>query len=66
MAIGLSGAPASFQHLMDTILRDLPLVTTHWDDVLTHSPSIEENFSLDKKFSLLKSCNMPICEKYLP
>ena len=45
MTIGLLGAPASFQHLMDTLLRDLPLVTTHWDDVLIHSPSIEEHQS---------------------
>ena len=45
MPFGLSGAPASFQHLMDTILHDLPFVTTYLDDVLIHSPSIEEHES---------------------
>lgn len=43
MPFGLSGAPASFQRLMDTILRDLPFVTTYLDDVLIHSASIEEH-----------------------
>ena len=43
MPFGLSGAPASFQRLMDTILRDLPFVTTYLDNVLIHSPSIEEH-----------------------
>ena len=46
---GLSGAPASFQHLMDTILRDLPFITTYQDNVLIHSP-IEGHESTD--FSL--------------
>jgi len=43
MPFGLSGAPASFQRLMDTILRDLSFVTTYIDDVLVYSSSIEEH-----------------------
>ena len=45
MPFGLLGAPALFQHVMDTILRDLPFVTTYLDDVLITSPSIEEHES---------------------
>ena len=36
MPFGLSGAPASFQRLMDTILRDLSFVTTYLDDFLQY------------------------------
>ena len=53
---GLSGAPASFQCLMDTILHDLPFVTTYLDDVLIHSSSIEEHEShLKMVFDRLQS-----------
>ena len=34
MPFGLTGAPGSFQHLMDTVLRGLSFVTTYIDDVL--------------------------------
>ena len=37
MPFGLSGAPASFQRLMDKICRDLPFTTTYLDDLLIHS-----------------------------
>ena len=37
------GAPASFQQLMVTTFRDLPFVTTYLDDVLIHSPTIQEH-----------------------
>ena len=43
MPFGLSGAPASFQRLMDTLCRDLPFVTTYSDDVLIHSPNAQEH-----------------------
>ena len=62
MPIGLSGAPASFQRLMDTILRDLPFVTTYLDDVLIHSPSIEEHEShLKVIFDRLQSAGLTPC-----
>ena len=43
MPFGLTGAPASFQRLMDMICRDLPFVTTYLDDVLIHSSTIQEH-----------------------
>ena len=38
MPFGLTGAPSSFQRLMDKLMRDLPFVTTYIDDILIHSP----------------------------
>ena len=43
MPFGLSGAPASFQRLMDTLFRDFSFVTTYLDDVLIHSHMVEEH-----------------------
>ena len=43
MPFGLSGAPASFQRLMDQICRDLPFATTYLDDLLIHSRTLEEH-----------------------
>ena len=37
MPFGLSGAPSSFQRLMDKVLRGLPFVTIYLDDILIHS-----------------------------
>ena len=37
MPFGLSGAPSSFQRLMDKVLRGLPYVTIYLDDILIHS-----------------------------
>ena len=76
MPFGLSGAPASFQRLMDTILRDLPFVPTYLDDVLIHSPSIEQHENhLKVVFDRLQSagltlrggkCNIGVCQvRYL-
>ena len=36
MPFGLSGAPSSFQRLMDTTLQGLPFVTIYLDDILVH------------------------------
>ena len=38
MPFGLTGAPSSFQRLMDRVLRGLPFVTTYLDNILIHSP----------------------------
>ena len=43
MPFGLSGAPSSFQHLMDKVCRGLPFVTTYLDDVLVHSANDEDH-----------------------
>ena len=43
MPFGLSGAPASFQRLMDKVCRGLPFTTTYLNDVLIHSASMQEH-----------------------
>ena len=43
MPFGLSGAPSSFQRLMDKVCRGLPFVTTYLDDVLVHSTTEKEH-----------------------
>ena len=43
MPFGLSGAPSSFQRLMDNIFRGLPFVTKYIDDILVHSVNTEEH-----------------------
>ena len=43
MLFELSGAPSSFQRLMNTICSDLPFVTTYLDDLLVHSKTTEEH-----------------------
>ena len=41
MPFGLSGAPSSFQRLMDKTLQDLSFVTIYLDDILVHSKDEE-------------------------
>ena len=41
MPFGLSGAPSSFQRLMDKTLQDLSFVTIYLDDILVHSENEE-------------------------
>ena len=43
MPFGLTGAPASFQRLMDKVCRGLPFTTTYLDNVLVHSASMQEH-----------------------
>ena len=43
MPFGLTGAPSSFQRVMDTIFRELPIMMTYIDDVLIHSSSKQEH-----------------------
>ena len=43
MPFGLTGAPSSFQRLMDKVFRGLPFVTTYLDDILVHSRNAEEH-----------------------
>ena len=37
MPFGLSGAPSSFQRLMDKTLQGISFVTIYLDDILVHS-----------------------------
>ena len=43
MPFGLTGAPSSFQRLMDKIFRGLTFVTTYVDDILVHSADVKEH-----------------------
>ena len=43
MPFGLTGAPGSFQRLMDKIMCGLSFVTTYIDDVLVHSKNQEQH-----------------------
>ena len=41
MPFGLTGAPSSFQHLMDKTLHGLPFVTIYLDNILIHSNNVQ-------------------------
>jgi len=41
MPFGLTGVPGSFQHLMDSVSRGLPFVTTYLDDFLIYSLTLQ-------------------------
>ena len=43
MPFGLSGAPASFQRLINTICCDLSFVTIYLDDLRVHAKDIHEH-----------------------
>ena len=43
MPFGLSGAPASFQRLMNKLFCDVSFVTTYLDDILIHSKTQAEH-----------------------
>jgi len=43
MPFGLSGAPLSFQRIINSICGDLSFVTTYLDDLLVHSASLHEH-----------------------
>ncbi len=65
--MGLLGAPASFQRLMETVVRGLNDTLVYIDDLLTHTDSHEKMLeALDRVFDRLKShkvkINLPKCE----
>ena len=43
MPFGLTGAPSSFQGLMNKTFWDLPFVTTYIDDILVHSANEKQH-----------------------
>ena len=43
MPFGLTGATSSFQRFMDTALRGLLFVLIYLDDILIHSPTLEQH-----------------------
>ena len=61
MPFGLSGAPGSFQRLMDMLFRDFSFVTTYLDDVLVHSRTVAEHKEhLRAMFDKLESAGLTL------
>ena len=61
MSFGLSGAPASFQRLMDKVCLGLPFVTTYLDDVLVHSANDEDHVKhLQEVFQRLSQAGLTL------
>ena len=61
MPFGLTGAPSSFQRLMDKILRSLPFVSTYIDDVLIHSSTVQQHQKhLQAVFQRLKNAGLTL------
>lgn len=61
MPFGLTGAPSSFQRLMNQIFRGLPFVTTYIDDVLVHSATEKEHMDhLRQVFQRLREAGLTL------
>ena len=61
MPFGLTGAPSSFQRLMNQLLRNLPFVTVYIDDILVHSANVYEHAQhLRQVFDRLKEANLSL------
>ena len=61
MPFGLTGAPSSFQRLMNKIFRDLPFVTTYIDDILVHSANEEQHeYHLQQVFQKLEESGLTL------
>ena len=59
---GLTGAPASFQTLMNNICGDLPFVTTYLDDLLIHSKTTQEHKEhLEILFDRISTADLTLC-----
>lgn len=61
MPFGLTGAPSTFQRMMNKIFRGLPFVTVYVDDVLVHSTTIEQHrVHLRKVFQRLREAGLTL------
>ena len=62
MPFGLSGAPATFQRMMDEVLRGLnSFVGVYLDDIVIHSETWEEHIAqLEEVLTRLKGANLTI------
>ena len=61
MPFGLTGAPSSFQRMMNKIFRGFHFVTTYIDDILIHSASLDEHKEhLKKVFQRLRACGLTL------
>jgi len=61
MPFGLTGAPRSFQCLMDSVSRGLPFVLTYLDDLLIYSPTPQANEqNLHQVFQCLRDAGLTL------
>ena len=61
MPFGLTGAPSSFQRMMDKIFRDLPFVSSYIDDVLVHSSDVTSHRKhLEEVFRCLREAGLTL------
>ena len=61
MPFGLTGAPSSFQRLMNQLFREVPFVTVYIDDILIHSANKEQHAQhLRQVFDLLSDANLTL------
>ena len=61
MPFGLTGAPGSFQHLMDCVLRGLSFATTYTDDVLIYSLTLEQHvYHLEQVLQCLQEAGLTL------
>jgi len=59
--MGLLGCPASFQRLMEGVLRDIPNVLVYIDDLLVHTDTHEKHLkSLDQVLARLHKNHLKI------
>ena len=64
MLFRLTGAPASFQRLMDSVLRGIPFASAYLDDILVYSPNIESHKDhLCQVLSCLQMAGLILCGK---
>ena len=61
MPFGLTGAPSSFQRMMNQLFRKLPFVTVYIDDILIHSANKEQHIQhLQHVFKVLSEANLTL------
>ncbi len=59
--MGLLGCPASFQHLMETVLRNISNVLVYIDDILLHTATHEDHLKvLEKVFERLHQNHLKV------
>jgi len=64
MPFGLTGAPSTFQRLMDKVLRGLPFVTIYIDDILVHSATEQQHCQhLQEVFDRLTAAGLTLRDK---
>ena len=61
MPFGLTGAPSSFQRLMDKLFHGLSFVTIYLDNILVHSPNPDVHIKhLQQVFQHLRTAGLKL------